>query len=308
VKIRLLTTLSGCLLFLELFTPAVLADPISLVSGVSISLYADIPSRRIYDIAVSPAGTVAIASPASGTIEAVAQDGGLTPVLNGLESPIALTYDSLGTLYVGDSGLYRYSEGTLELLVPGFPGNLRSLSANPDGLLYAFGSYGIGTSSIWTVDSSGQLRQFATGFDDIAGISVGPDGSVFVADDENWAVLRVSPDGGSTSVFAEQILALDVAVSPDGQYVFVADASDADGRIQRYDMFGNSLTIASGIRSPSGLGFAPNGDLFVTSWPHGIYQLSGDLQGVPIPEPATISLLAIGLVMIGIARSQRHPR
>jgi len=240
VKIRLLTTLSGCLLFLELFTPAVLADPISLVSGVSISLYADIPSRRIYDIAVSPAGTVAIASPASGTIEAVAQDGGLTPVLNGLESPIALTYDSLGTLYVGDSGLYRYSEGTLELLVPGFPGNLRSLSANPDGLLYAFGSYGIGTSSIWTVDSSGQLRQFATGFDDIAGISVGPDGSVFVADDQNWAVLRVSPNGGSTDSRTSHHLAschwpghdrdCSKPETPAVKYSMAMSASDSPGR------------------------------------------------------------------------------
>jgi hypothetical protein len=93
---------------------------------------------------------------------------------------------------------------------------------------------------------------------------------------------------------------MDVAITPDAQYLFVATT---DG-IYRYDMAGNGTLIVGGFSS-SNITLAPNGDIFAEIWPHEIYQISGNLT--PIPEPSSFALIAVGIVgLIGYGWRRRR--
>ena len=193
---------------------------------------------------------------------------GLPAVEARLSSPFDVATGPDGSVYVTDLGQHR----------------VRRIA--PDGTI----STVAGTGDAGFTGDGGPAT--AARLDMPSGVTVGSDGSVFIADTNNGRVRRVAPDGTITTVAgngtigsggdggpatAAQLAApTGIAVAPDGT-VFVADTSahrvrriGPDGTIGTFAGTGSPGYDADGVPahatrifSPTGLALAPDGSLYV---------------------------------------------
>lgn len=101
-------------------------------------------------------------------------------------------------------------------------------------------------------------------FDTITGITVGPDGTIYLNDTELFTTYRISTRY-QISVFLPQFVAFtafDLDVGPDGN-VYIADYGNE--RILRVDQQGNHTVVADlGEQNPMGLAVAQDGTVYFT--------------------------------------------
>jgi RHS repeat-associated protein len=249
---------------------------------------------------------------------------GRTLGLGGWSLDVQHAYDLVGkVLYLGD-GIWRSAEGVQNAIIttvvgngiPGFsgdrgPANAAQLSdpegaaVGPDGSLFIADTYNarirrVGPDGVITTVAGNGTPGFrgdggpatAAQLNGPAGVAVGPDGSLYIADSGNYRVRRVGPDGiittlagngssgfvgdGSPAAAARLTLPTGVAVGPDGS-LFIADFWDH--RVRRVGPDGVITTVAGNgtfgfsgdggpattaqLYSPWGVTVGPDGSLYV---------------------------------------------
>lgn len=157
--------------------------------------------------------------------------------------PSGVVVDSSGTVFVADTGNHRIrkirSDGTVTTLAG---------SGKAD---WFEGDY---------ADGPGKTARF----NHPAGLVLDQDGSLLVADLDNYRIRRVSPDGAVTT-FAEDGFWSPECLAMDGnRQLFVLDGEE---RIQKIDRSGEVSTLrirGRGERKFKGLAIDPSGNLFVS--------------------------------------------
>jgi sugar lactone lactonase YvrE len=158
-------------------------------------------------------GTLHAADTGEGQIVALSTAGAVTPIVTGLQAPQNLAVSSDGALWVTDSDgpaqdpmdipeplwVYRIPPGGNLDLVADFH-HLRWLSGAafaPSGDLYVAVT-GQHSGYLYTVSSAGQVIEFASGFLNPVGLAFDLDGSLYVSDDQDNSITRISgfPQGG----------------------------------------------------------------------------------------------------------------
>ncbi|RCV48790.1 NHL repeat-containing protein [Marinitenerispora sediminis] len=212
-----------------------------------------------------------VSSYASGGVTELRPDGRTRPLVRrGLNGPYGVTVDLGGRVYAADHyrlaspapsdgggpvPASRASEGgglTSVLLLPSFAHGV----ASAGGLVHLTSQYG----EVRTYDPArGTTRERAAGLAEPAGIAVGPDGSLVVA--EAGAGRVVAIDGGDTvTVLAEGLEhPVDVAFDTEGR-CYVSD--DRLGAVLRLREGAPPEAVADGLGAPQGL--AVRGDELFT--------------------------------------------
>jgi len=225
-----------------------------------------------HDLAVDASGTVYLVDgnalrriSASGVVGVIASSA-LVPLSsdssNGraaaLSHPAGLALDSVGNLYIADSGTHRVRQITAQGVIAtlagtgsaGYSGDdgpaaqsqlnaPRGLALTPNGSLLVADT---GNQRIRRIDFSGNIRTIAG-----AGISgallsapeavaVDASGNVYIADSENNRVLRIAPAG------------LTAVVAGDGTAGYAGDGGQA---------------LLARLNQPSGLALAPSGEIYI---------------------------------------------
>jgi virginiamycin B lyase len=139
---------------------------------------------------------------------------GRVSTLASFEEPLGITLSPNGQLTVvahTTSKLYRLDNlngaqiPTLQFSAPADGDKrygYRAVATLPDGSLLLSDET---DAQILKIDAAGRASAFATGFDDPSGVTVGPDGAVYVADEgRGGQLVRVSVDGQKT-VVAEKL-------------------------------------------------------------------------------------------------------
>ncbi|MFL5807542.1 MAG: fibronectin type III domain-containing protein, partial [Roseiflexaceae bacterium] len=261
------------------------------------------------DVAVGPDGSLYIADTLNHRIRRVAPDGIIRTFAGGnsfvdgdggpatsawLIEPSGIALGSDGSLYIAD-----ISQGVIRRVAPNgiittFAGNTSQSSSGDGGLAH---QAGIGRP---------------------AGVAVGPDGSVYIADNYNNRVRRVAPDGIITTVAgsSRQLLgdggpAVDagldrpsrVAIGRDG-ILYIADYGHNRVRMVLPDdvittlagngrllpIGENSPPAAASLDRPEGIALRPDGSLYIADTRHHCIRRAGppadrsSLSGHRIPS------------------------
>lgn len=140
------------------------------------------------------------------------------------------------------------------------------------------------TSTVWALpsaQSAGALKPFYAPAPDARRYgfrcaAVGADGSVYVTDETDGRILKVSPDGGKAETW---VLGLDdpsgIEFGPDGA-VYVAD--EGAGKVLRIGADRKPTVVAEGFEQPRGLLFLKDGSLLVGD------RADGKVYRVSVPE------------------------
>jgi sugar lactone lactonase YvrE len=177
----------------------------------------------------------------------------------GFNWPHDLTIGDDGRLYIAD-GTYFYAmrhDGSREavgmLFSPGYPGYMRGVAAAGSGEFFCTTSLG----QVGRYRPGGQTEYLATGFDQLYGIDVGPDGTVVFT--ELGAGRVHSLRAGAVEVIASGLVEpVGVAFGADG-VPLVAEAGA--GRVVR--VAGSRVdTVVDGLQRPQGI-LVAGGRLFV---------------------------------------------
>jgi DNA-binding beta-propeller fold protein YncE len=152
----------------------------------------------------------------------------------------------------------------------GGPGADDGSFMQPGGIAYTSDAH------IWVADTgNGRLQLFTgdgalvrtiTGFTSPTSVSVGPDDSVYVADQAAGRVVKLRPDGTVDPAFSQDGLqgARAVAVDPRGDFVYVVET--ATGRLDRLSAATGVATglLVSGLVAPSGVAVDADGTIAVS--------------------------------------------
>ncbi len=152
-------------------------------------------------LAFGPAGTLYAAEHMSGEISAVSADGAVTTVVDDLIRPQALAADRTGNLYVaayegpfpnGTNRLWKIdAAGNRSLYATLAQSGLRDVVVGSAGELYVTGPAGR-QSGIVRVTADGRTTRFATGFLSAAGLAFDVAGNLYVSDDEDNSITRIT--------------------------------------------------------------------------------------------------------------------
>jgi sugar lactone lactonase YvrE len=234
------------------------------------------------DVAVDSGGTVYVADSHHGRVVAVSPDGRVSTLLDGLSSANTIAMWSDDRVVVADAGtgavVLVSADGTVEPVTVtvnesfflsvgaiAVDGNTLFLAVGPQVLqVEADGSAEIvaGSGELGFSGDDGPATDAA--FDDIYGLAVGPDGSIYISDTGNNRVRRVSDDGtiatfagtgsprhsgdggsaGSAGLANPTSLAFDAAGN-----LYIAEA--ASSTVRRVDAEGTITTVA-GVVDESG--------------------------------------------------------
>lgn len=200
------------------------------------------------------------ASNFTGEITEVLAEGETRTLLpGGFNWPHGLAMGRDGRLYIAD-GTYFYaldSDGTREavamLFTPGYPGYMRGLAATVDGQFVCTTSLG----QVGKYRPGGDTDYLATGYDQLYGVAVGPDGAIVFAELGAGRVHGLR--GASAEVLADGLAEPSgVAFGPDGAPLV---AESAAGRVVRLTSSGTE-TVVDGLDTPQGI-TVDDGTLYV---------------------------------------------
>lgn len=245
---------------------------------------------------------------AGARIEKVAEGFSWTekPAWSGLHEAIVFSDSKNGHLF-------GWSEdGGIELLgkwALGKPVLVADLAMGPTGNLY----YSHTTDTligIYTGLSGGETIQIVPRTQPrkgLKGITVAPDGSVYTIDmaygeEPSPTIYRVAPSGDVTVIATDVSQPNGLALSPDGRYLYVANADQEDLGWKRYDTTADDLPVAGEAFHDAkqyvtgdkygwvgGLAVDTDGRLYATGPDGGVYVISpeGDLLGILRPSQTT---------------------
>ena len=212
-------------------------------------------------------------------------DGGLVPVrvddttlshvwiggpcatgLHQVDNPV---FDPSGNLFVTYSGargqeapvsIFRVTRaGTREPFVSGIV-NATSMAFGPDGRLYVSSRF---EGAVYRVAGDGTPEQVASDLGVACGIAFDADGWMYVGD-RSGTIFRVRD--GRAAAFASlppSVAAFHLAMSPDGDLYVTAPTLGTYDSLYRIDRRGEVTTMASSLGRPQGIGFGPDGSLYV---------------------------------------------
>ncbi len=169
------------------------------------------------------------------------QDGnGLSARLN---APAGLAVDGNGNVVIADFGNHRIRRMTTG-------GELTTVAGSGEG-------------NFEDADSGSKVT-----FNAPAGVDVGPDGDMYVADSQNDSIRRVRSDGGGTVTLAPRggvSKPRDVAVDPKGG-IYVAEAGG--GWVRKLNGSNRPDVVLKGLSEPQGIAVGPDGSLYVSDYGH----------------------------------------
>jgi len=143
-----------------------------------------------------------------------------------------------------------------------------------------------GNNTLSRVSPSGVTSLFAFGFNSPLGVAVSQTGDIYVANDVGGTISKVSPSG-AVSVFSTGYDRPSGLAFDASGTLHVANLGS--GVIHRVDGSGNKTIVASGLSNPWGLAFGANGDLFVANNALGNNTISR------VTPSGVVSLFASGL-------------
>lgn len=114
-----------------------------------------------------------------------------------------------------------------------------------------------GNNEVRKITPGGAISTVASQLNNPLSVAVDGQGSVYIADSGDNQIVQVN-SAGSTSTFAKLAGVLAVAVDASGNLV-AADAS----QLWKIAANGTATSIATGLTTPGGLTFAPDGTLFI---------------------------------------------
>ena len=254
----------------------------------------------------------------------------------GFSYPTGFAFEGSGNLYVADNDA--------NIIVKFDPSGHRSVFADSSScLIYPMGLAFDKSGNLYTVnlsidnnilkfDSSGHGSVFAytSGNGYNLGLAFDTNGNLYVAED-GGSIEEFDPNG-SRSVFASTYLNNPHGLAFDSSgNLYVANGGNGDAgsqSIAKFDSSGHGSVLAtSGLNIPWGLGFDSSGNLYVVNADIGtgtgsiekfdsngidfgvfVSGLSNPMFiAIQVPEPATWSLLALGVIaLLGTRRFHRH--
>lgn len=264
-----------------------------------------------------------VANYGNGTVEKIDERGNSTIVGSGFHSPIGLTFDASGNLYVGewDSGrIVRIDPAGNRVAVAdvGLWGPM-GIAIGPDGKTYVAHR---GRNQVIAI-APGGAQEVVGSVTKPAGLAFDSAGNLFVASQEAEQVVRFTPEG-SRSVFADSA---DGIAQPTGLTFDPAGnlyvANYVTGRIIRFDPSGNGAQFAQvmpGYSNPGGLTFGPDGNLYAglagnkieRFGANGVGELFAETRNgpwfiafQPVPEPSLLMLAGIGVAGLWVREKFR---
>ena len=248
--------------------------------------------RGPFGLAVAPNGHIAIADRDADRIVIVNPRTGASRVVStGLDGPIAVAYDSSGSLYANSGERILRLDGAAATPVAGTGARGHSGDGGPatSAALGGVGGFTFAASGdlyipeydnwVRLVRPNGIIDTIAgTGSEGFAGdggpastaaiaaphaLAVGTDGSVVFADSHNGRVRRIDRSGVITTLAGGFIAPVSIAAAPDGSFV-VGDAQT--NLLQRVDPDGAVTVVASGLRLPSGIAVDLHGDIYFSEY------------------------------------------
>jgi DNA-binding beta-propeller fold protein YncE len=223
----------------------------------------------------------------------------VTSGLGGLNNPHSLAFGPNGNLFVTNNrgaNVLQYNGATGAFIGVFATGNgldaPTGLAFGLDGSLYVSSSAPASNAILRFNGTTGAfLNTFATGLNAPAGVTVAPDGSIFVANDGANNVIRYSTAGAVLNTITAAGMTAPSSIVFDGvggMYV----ASATGNAIYRFD-----ANLATNTFGPGAV-FATAGLSIPTS-----------LALRPVPEPSSVILVGLGVVAAAgtVARRARRP-
>lgn len=255
-----------------------------------------------------------------------------------------MTTDSLGRLYVnrGNGTIYRRSlDGLSFSLFTTISGSPTLLDATNNGT-HLFAAH-FGAPNIYQVnlaDGTYTTLTGPSGFSTADGVRIGPDGRLYAVDSSDGQIFAYDLATSTWSTFLSSAVSGDASqMEFYGDYVFVSRTISGQGRIYRYSLNvpGNyaaglnpaSETLIGNIGSTlaTGIRIGPDNRLYANAFNNGevwrsnvgitAMESSAFITGVSapasiefamIPEPGTVSLLALGVAAVARAAQRARRR
>ncbi|MGO8925394.1 MAG: hypothetical protein ACLQU3_00505 [Limisphaerales bacterium] len=253
-------------------TLAGLAGNAGFVNGTGTNALFNTP----FGVAVDSAGNLYVGDTFNNTIRKVTPAGVVTTLATaGFNDPVGVAVDSATNVYVGDWGSFTIRKVTPGGVVTTLAG-LAGSSGTNDGTASAARfnhPYGVavdtngnvyvadnGNNMIRRVTPAGVVTTLATGINYPQGVAVDTNGNVYVADNGNNTIRKVTLAGVVTTLATGFSSPIGVAVDTNGN-VYVAD--NGNNTIWKVTPAGVVTTLATGFSSPTGVAVDTNGNVYV---------------------------------------------
>jgi sugar lactone lactonase YvrE len=254
--------------------------------GYTVALYAQGLSAPD-GLAFSPSGALHVAEETAGRVSRIAPGGGATPVVSGLANPEGIAFDDAGNLYVvedvqGGRLVRVTTDGTTTTLATGLDAPEGVVWRAENDSLYitesnaefaSFPQNPLRTHVTVVSPPSGSATRIVTDtLSSYAGITMGPDGLLYVTNEAsglitNASIFSVDPDTGARALFAGDLLAPEGLRFGDGGfplYVTEEDTGDSRGRLSRVEAGGSHVPFCSGFYSIEDVILDEAGRLYVS--------------------------------------------
>ncbi|MEO8711911.1 MAG: IPT/TIG domain-containing protein [Parafilimonas sp.] len=98
--------------------------------------------------------------------------------------------------------------------------------------------------------------------------------------DFNKHVMRMDPSGNATVIYEDNMALAGIAVSPDGQNLFISN--NTTGTIIKTDIDGSNANVfTSGLITPRNIIFDNSGQMYVASYPSSVYAIGTNGSATP---------------------------
>lgn len=184
-------------------------------------------------------------------------------VRNGFSSPMSLTGDSGGNLFVSNFGDGTISKISPQGAITRFAGGLNNpqgLTTDAAGNLYVANS---GTNSVVKISSDGTVSTLASGLSNPVDVQFDTSGNLYVADSGDNSIKVINP-AGQVSNFAASAANNVQGMRFDSQgNLYLANADD--NTLTRVSADGSVSVLSTALRGPRGLAVDGSGAVYVAN-------------------------------------------